>query len=159
MPMALRETVTVTGEAPIVDVDSSKTSAVYSLKQMENLPSGRLSFFDIIKQNPGFTTQTGDISSSARISAFGSNSEENSQYIDGVEVSSPETRNALATPTMEMFEEVEVTGIGASAEYGNFTGSYINIVTKSGGNRFSGSVGYYGQFDALTGDNNPAAVQ
>jgi outer membrane receptor protein involved in Fe transport len=155
MPMALRETVTVTGEAPIMDVDSSKTSAVYSLKQMENLPSGRLSFFDIIKQNPGFTTQTGDISSSARISAFGSNSEENSQYIDGVEVSSPELGTPWLTPTMEMFEEVEVTGIGASAEYGNFTGSYINIVTKSGGNRFSGSAGYYGQFDALTGDNNP----
>lgn len=155
MPAALRENVTVTGAAPLVDVGSSKTSAVYSLNQMENLPSGRLSFFDIIKQNPGFTTETGDFSSSSRISAFGSNSEENSQYIDGVEVSSPEIGTPWLLPTMEMFEEVEVTGIGASAEYGNFTGSYINIVTKSGGNRLSGSAGYYGQFDALTGDNNP----
>jgi hypothetical protein len=155
-PMTLQETVTVTGEAPIVDVAGSKTSTMYSLNQIENLPSGRLSFFDIIKQNPGFSPQTGDTSSStSQISAFGSNSEENGQYIDGVQLSSPETGIAWQQPTMEMFEEVEVTGIGASAEYGNFTGAYINIVTKSGGNEFSGSVGYYGQFDALTGDNNP----
>ncbi|MFQ5721466.1 MAG: TonB-dependent receptor plug domain-containing protein, partial [Candidatus Aminicenantales bacterium] len=46
-------------------------------------------------------------------------------------------------------------GIGASAEYGNFTGAVINIVTKSGGNTFSGSVSYYGQFHSLTDDNNP----
>jgi len=153
---ALRETVMVTGKAPIVDIAGSKTSTVYTLSQIENLPSGRLSFFDIIKQNPGFTTQTGDISSSSRISAFGSNSEENSHYVDGVDLSSPEVGTAWIMPTMEMFEEVEVTGIGASAEYGNFTGAYINIITKSGGNEFSGSVSYYGQFSGLTGDNNPA---
>jgi len=155
-PLILQESVTVIGEAPIVDVAGSKTSTMYSLNQIENLPSGRLSFFDIIKQNPGFSPQTGDtLSSTSQISAFGSNSEENSQYIDGVQLSSPETGIAWLQPTMEMFEEVEVTGIGASAEYGNFTGAVINIVSKSGGNKFSGHVGYYGQFDALTGDNNP----
>ena len=155
-PLVLQESVTVIGEAPIVDVAGSKTGTMYSLNQIENLPSGRLSFFDIIKQNPGFSPQTGDtLSSTSQISAFGSNSEENGQYIDGVQLSSPETGIAWLQPTMEMFEEVEVTGIGASAEYGNFTGAVINIVSKSGGNKFSGHVGYYGQFDALTGDNNP----
>jgi hypothetical protein len=154
---ALQETVTVTGEAPIVDVAAAKTSTIYSLNQIENLPSSRNSYFGIIKQNPGFTSQTGeaDIMSAARISAFGSNSEENGQYIDGVDVSSPEVGTAWLLPSMEMFEEVEVTGIGAAAEYGNFTGTYINIITKSGGNSLSGSLGYYGQFDLLTGDNNP----
>ncbi len=94
-PAALQESVTVTGEAPVVDVAAAKTSTVYSLKQIENLPTSRYSFFDIVKQNPGFSTQTGDIGSASRISAFGSNSEENSVYIDGVDVSSPELGTSL----------------------------------------------------------------
>ncbi|TRZ84477.1 TonB-dependent receptor, partial [bacterium] len=154
-PAVLKESLTVTGEAPVVDVAAAKTSTMYSLKQIENLPTSRSSYFDIVKQNPGFATQTGDAASWSRISAFGSNSEENSQYIDGVDVSSPDIGTAWLWPSMEMFEEVEVTGIGASAEYGNFTGAYINIITRSGGNNLSGSLSYYGQFDALTGDNNP----
>ena len=152
-PMVLQESITVTGESPIVDVASSKTSTMYNKDQIENLPSGRFSYFDIIKQNPGFTTLDGGPSS--RISAFGSSSEENGMYVDGVDLSNPEIGTAWLWPTMEMFEEVEVTGMGAAAEYGNFTGAVINIVSKSGGNKFSGHVGYYGQFDALSGDNNP----
>ncbi len=57
----------------------------------------------------------------------------------------------------EVFAEVETTGIGAPAEYGQFTGAVINIVTKSGGNKFEGSASYYGQFQKLVADNNPAS--
>ena len=152
-PMVLQESVTVTGETPIVDVASSKTSTLYNKDQIENLPTGRNSFFDIIKQNPGFSTLGGDFIS--RSSAFGSNFEENGMYVDGIDLSSPEIGTAWIMPTMEMFEEVEVTGMGAAAEYGNFAGAVINIVSKSGGNKFSGHFGYYGQFDGLSGDNNP----
>ena len=76
-------------------------------------------------------------------------------YLDGVDLSNPEIGTAWLWPSFDMFEEIEVSGLGAQAEYGNFTGAVVNIVTKSGGNRFSGTASYYGQFDALTGDNNP----
>lgn len=152
-PSAIEESITVTAESPIVDIESSTTSTTYDKEQIENLPSGRFTYFALIKMNPGFTTSYGEASS--RISAFGSNSEENAMYFDGVDMSNPEIGTAWMWPTVDMFEEVEVTGLGAPAEYGNFTGAVVNIVTKSGGNNFSGSASYYGQFQKLTGDNNP----
>jgi outer membrane receptor protein involved in Fe transport len=152
-PVTIEESITVTAESPIVDVESSTTSTMYDKDQIENLPSGRFTYFAIIKQNPGFTTSYGEASS--RISAFGSNSEENAMYLDGVDLSNPEIGTAWLWPTADMFEEVEVTGLGAPAEYGNFTGAVVNVVSKSGGNNFSGTAAYYRQFDALTDDNNP----
>jgi len=71
-PAAIEEAVTVTAVSPIVDVESSATSTTYDRDLMEKLPTARFTYFDIIKQNPGFTTNYGDASS--RISAFGSNS-------------------------------------------------------------------------------------
>ncbi|UCC41353.1 MAG: TonB-dependent receptor, partial [Candidatus Aminicenantes bacterium] len=149
----IEESITVTAVSPIVDVESSTTSTTYDKDQIENLPSGRFTYFAIIKQNPGFTTSYGEASS--RISAFGSNAEENAMYLDGVDMSNPEIGTAWMWPTVDMYEEVEVTGLGAPAEYGNFTGAVVNIVSKSGGNNFSGTASYYGQFQKLTGDNNP----
>lgn len=152
-PSAVEESITVTAESPIVDVESSSTSTTYDRDQIENLPSGRFTYFAIIKQNPGFTTSYGEASS--RISAFGSNSEENAMYLDGIDLSNPEIGTAWLWPSADMYEEVEVTGLGAPAEYGNFTGAVVNIVSKSGGNNFSGTAAYYGQFQSLTDDNNP----
>jgi len=152
-PVTIEESITVTAVSPIVDVESSATSTTYERDLIEKLPTARFTYFDIIKQNPGFTTNYGDADS--RISAFGSNSEENAMYMDGVDLSNPEIGTAWLWPTFDMFEEIEVSGIGAQAEYGNFTGAVVNIVSKSGGNTFSGTASYYGQFQKLTGDNNP----
>ncbi len=46
-------------------------------------------------------------------------------------------------------EEAKIMGIGAAAEYGNFTGIIFNLVTKSGGNEFSGhfETDFQGKFD------------
>jgi hypothetical protein len=94
----------------------------------------------------------------SRIVAFGSNSESNSFQVDGVELSSPAIGTGWVEVTQEAFEEVETYGFGAPAEYGSFTGAVVNVVTKSGGNSFHGALSYYGQFDALTADNNPWKV-
>ncbi|MBN1223089.1 MAG: TonB-dependent receptor [Candidatus Aminicenantes bacterium] len=156
-PTRLEESVTVTAESPLVDVTKSSLTTNYDKDIIEKLPTGRGTYFDIIKQNPGFSL-TGE-GGKSRFSAFGSNSEENAMYLDGVDLSNPEIGTAWIWSTADMFEEVEVKGVGAASEYGNFTGAVVNIVSKSGGNIFSGSAAYYGQFDALTGDNNPDKEQ
>ncbi len=149
----LEEQVTVTAAPPTVDVTQSGVSTTYGKDQLEKLPFNRSTYFDIVNQTAGFATSHGE--SSSRFMAYGSNSEENGMYIDGVDLSNPEIGTAWSWPTPDMFEEVEITGIGAQAEYGNFSGAVVNIVTKSGGNAFSGSASYYGQYKGLTGDNNP----
>ena len=149
----LEEQVTVTAATPVVDVTQSAVSTTYAKDQLEKLPFNRSTYFDIVNQTAGFATSHGE--SSSRFTAYGSNSEENAMYMDGVDLSNPEIGTAWSWPVPDMFEEIEVTGIGAQAEYGNFSGAVVNIVTKSGGNSFSGSASYYGQYKSLTGDNNP----
>lgn len=156
----LEETITITGKAPIIDVTKSGISTSFDKDLLEKIPSGRFTFLDVIKQTPGIVTEAGYIghgtmATHASFSAFGSNEESNSFQIDGLDMSNPRIGTPLLLPNQDLFAEVEVTGIGAPAEYGSFTGVVVNVVTKSGGNTFSGSLGYYGQFQALTDDNNP----
>jgi len=148
----VEESIEVIAEAPVVDVTKSGMSTTFSADQIENIPSGRFTVFDIIKQTPGLP-QTEQ--SEWRNAAFGSNYESNAYLVDGVNISSPDLGHAWNWQPQDMYEEVEFSGVGAPAEYGSFTGAVINIVTKSGGNTFSGGFSYYGQFQSLTDDNNP----
>jgi outer membrane receptor protein involved in Fe transport len=149
---SIEETVTVTAEAPVIDVRKSGISTNFGTELLEQLPSGRFTFFDVIKQAPGIMQPDQD---SSRNVAFGSNYESNSYQLDGVDFSNPEVGSSWQWVNPEVFAEVEALGIGAPAEYGNYTGAVINIVTKSGGKKFEGTLNYYGQFQELTSDNNP----
>ena len=85
-----------------------------------------------------------------RAIAFGSNQQSNSWNIDGIESSAPETGSSWWDPNVDAIEEVEIIGIGAPAEFGNSTGGVFNIVTKKGGDTFSGTGNYFYQSNALT---------
>lgn len=153
-PATLEESVTVTAKAPIVDVTNSGLSTNFDRDLLEKIPSGRFSFLDVVKQAPGIVTQSG-YGGDSLMSAFGSNNESNAFQIDGLDITNPRMGDTYLFPNQDLFIEVEVSGIGAPAEYGSFSGAVVNIVTKSGGNAFSGSVNYYGQFKGTTGENNP----
>ena len=45
-------------------------------------------------------------------------------------------------PDRDILEEVKISGSGANAEYGNFTGAMMNLITKSGGNTLDGLVSF-----------------
>lgn len=154
-PATLEETITVSAESPIVDVTKSGLSSTFDKDFLEKIPSGRFTFLDVVKQAPGIQ-QTGQ--DTDRNVAFGSNMESNAYYLDGIDISNPDIGIVWHWLNADAFEEVETSGIGNPAEYGQFTGAVVNIVTKSGGNTFSGSVSYYGQFDWLTDDNNTKKV-
>jgi hypothetical protein len=152
-PETLKETVEVIAKVPVIDVTSSGMSTSFSSENINNLPAGRHSFADVIKQAPGMLAQ--EESGELRWSFAGSGVQGNAIYYDGVDQSSPELGIPWTNPGQDIFEEVEVSGVGVPAEYGLITGAVINIVTKSGGNTFEGALSHYGQYDFLTGDNNP----
>ncbi len=149
---ALNEAVTVTAVNPRIDVTKTSMAVYFGKEELEKVPSGRFSFFDIIKQAPG--VQQADQDSQYSV-GFGSNLEANSYKIDGVDINNPEYGSGTLWVPADILDEVEISGVGSQAEYGQYTGAVVNMVTKSGGNRFAGSLSYYGQFDQLTADNNP----
>lgn len=151
-PKTLEEEVTVIAEAPLVDVEKTSFSSTYDSGVLQSLPTRRYTFFDMVQASPGITPSS---VGSSRVSSFGGGSEDNAYYIQGIDISSPETGAAWPWPMPDIIEEIEVTGIGAPAEYGNFTGAVINVLSKGGSNTFHGAVKYFIQHDKLTANNTP----
>ncbi len=125
----LKEEVTVIAEAPTVDIKSSETASVtLGDDLLRNLPFSNFAT-DIVDLAPGVTSGV----------AYGASESTGIAYqLDGVDVSDPDGGSAWIFLDPHIIEEAKIMGIGAPAEYGNFTGIIFNLVTKSGGNEFSG---------------------
>jgi len=146
----LSETVTVTGESPVVNLASSQVSTNYNREWLWNAPVRRFSYFDLINEAPG-VSQTSQVGSTTSATSLGSSTNENQYQIDGTETSS------TPWPNTDVVEEVEVLQLGASAEYGNVQGAVFNIVTRMGGNVLHGDGNMYIQNDKLTSRNTTQA--
>lgn len=150
----LEESVTVMAEAPVVDVKKSALSTNITSDLMEVLPMRRFTFFDYVGTTPGVTSSTGDHSNNWQ-SAMGSGTWQNTYYFDGVETTSPDNAGSWLWANPDQIEEIDVIVSGAPAEYGNFQGMVVNLVSKTGSNTFSGNLNFYYRANWLTGNNTP----
>jgi outer membrane receptor protein involved in Fe transport len=128
-PSTVQEQVTVMAQSPTVDVKSTETASVtLSNEILRNMPFSNFTA-DIVNMAPGVNNDT----------AYGaSNGTGISYQMDGVGVGDPDSGTAWVFVDSNIIEEAKVMGVGLPAEYGNFTGVIFNLVTKSGGNDFSG---------------------
>ncbi len=83
----------------------------------------------------------------------GSNIQANNYQIDGLAANHPGLGGDLIEPSLNWVERIEVKGLGAGAEYGNFQGGVINIVTKRGTNERTGSFRSTLESHLLNGSN------
>src|SRR5688572_8049372 len=142
----LTDTIEVTGAAPTVDVKSSAAQKNLTEEVLEYIPYSSRFGPDAIMLAPGVNPNN--------LTAFGSGGESSNAYmIDGVDVSDPEGGTQWLFANYNWFQEVQVIGLGAPAEYGGFTGVASNSLFRSGGNRFSGLFETLFQNDSLSGDN------
>lgn len=131
----LEQEVTVTGTAPLIDVKDSQMNATNLDKQM----------LETVGEETRFKSSTGLINLAPGIkddSAMGAGSRVSNQWqMDGQSLLTYVGSGAdWQYPDMNIIEEAQVSGSGANAEYGNFTGAVLNLITKSGGNAFEGLV-------------------
>lgn len=140
LQVAATEQIVVTGEAPVVDVSTTTGGSNYGAGVIDRLPVGR-NYTDIVKSNPGVSQDRADRQGrSAALTVYGSTSAENSFIIDGVDTTNVIRGLQGKAVNNEFIEEVEVKTDSYRAEYGNATGGIVNVITKSGGNDFRGSV-------------------
>jgi hypothetical protein len=126
----LSETLSVIGEAPVVDTTSSATNNQLSQDLLFNMP---------IRQGNTATNLLNFAPGINNGAAYGGDADTgNGLLIDGVDTRDPSGGSAWTFYNYNIVEEVQLTGIGAPAEYGAFTGAIVNTITKSGGNRFAG---------------------
>jgi outer membrane receptor protein involved in Fe transport len=152
---ALEQSVTVSAESPVVDAVHAGYTTSFNQQLLENIPSTRTSWFDTVAYAPAVKTDQVN-GNSATFIMYGTSSEQNSYQVNGIEVSSP-SGVVWDFPNSDYFEEVAVVGVGASAEYTGFQGGVVNIVTKSGGNRFRGTTSFYFVTNSLVASNGFAS--
>ncbi len=149
----LTETLTITAEAPLIDISSNEVSTNFGQDFVENIPVSRFGFDGLVAAAPG-SLQGGE--QSARTMVYGSSYDENSFQLDGADVNDNFFNEQLASPNIDAIQEVEVLSLGAPAEYGNLTGAVYNIVTRQGTNDFKGDINFFTQTDGLTSENTSA---
>ncbi len=115
--------------------DSTESQTTYTQALIEKLPIAR-TITQTVLLVPG-VTNTG--TSSNYITISGAMSFENLWMINGVVVNENIRGQSLPLYIEDAIQETTTSTSGVSAEYGRFQGGVINMLTKSGGNRFSGS--------------------
>jgi hypothetical protein len=158
---ALEETITVTGEAPIVDVQSATKQRVIDREVVDFLPSSRTQQ-SLTALIPGMSTtqlthqdvggQAGDRMTD--FSIHGSKVDDQRQMVNGLSIGGV-ARAGQATstpPSMSAMAEVTIdtSGVDASQPTG---GVRINFIPRDGGNRFSGTLFVTGANGSMQGDN------
>jgi outer membrane receptor protein involved in Fe transport len=161
MPVGtVEETITVTGEGPIVDTKTSTIDSRIDSTMLEKLPTSRDAFLDLALTTPGMApgsgapTQTTEFQSPT---AYSSATNENVFLINGVDATNPRAGSfgSLVSVNYDAVEEVRIVALGSKAEYGSFSGAAIDVQTKSGSNSFHGSAAGYTKIGDVA-SNQPA---
>lgn len=136
---SVKEEVVVVAPAPTIDVQSSKLATTVTTEFMQMLPLNR-NFSSIVAITPGTigSVMHGGVENS------------NAFEIDGVNVNDPEMHGRMVTAQFDSIEEIEIITGGIPAQVGLSSGSFVNVVTKSGGNSFHGSAQVFYSSEDMT---------
>ncbi|MDH4258478.1 MAG: TonB-dependent receptor, partial [Candidatus Aminicenantes bacterium] len=158
-PGAIEEEVTVIAVSPVVDAKSSTIAAYIERDLLDKLPTSRDAFYDLSLTTPGMVAQGKDGDWLPSPNAYGSTSNENIFLINGVNTTNPRAAayGSLVKVNYDAVEEVRVIALGSKAEYGNFTGVAIDVLTKSGSNELHGNIALY-SIAGKAADNQPKPV-
>jgi outer membrane receptor protein involved in Fe transport len=139
---AVEESVTVTGQSPLIDTTVAATATQVTKENLENIPTGRNGYIGLMQFAPG-TRPPLDVGGSTNnanpsFRAFGQ-SDQAWQTIDGVMTSNPRIGDSGNYFDFTAFQEATVETVGHDASIGA-RGVAVNTVIKSGGNETHGSV-------------------
>ncbi len=158
---ATTEKVEVSSDALHVDTESTQMGDVITGKTMTDVPLVTRSYTDLLGLQPGVAQTasqmtgayagpfisagfavpqvSGDLDSGA-VSVNGMRESENGFILNGILVQELGFSGAGAIPNLDSIYEFRILTNNPDAEYGNYSGGLINVVTKSGTNGFHGNL-------------------
>jgi hypothetical protein len=139
---AVSDKILVTGEAPLVQAESSSTGEVVDNKRIEEVPLNGRQFQNLAELVPGVNDPAFGSSLGFRggINIDGAREEENGFMLDGVDIVENVVKSVALRPSVDFVDEFKVDTGTYSAEYGIFGGGQVRATTKSGTNAVHGTL-------------------
>ncbi len=142
MKASASETITVTGEAPMVDVHKTDTSTNIVPEQIESLPVADRDFQRLAFIAPGVQRERGGFRfiGGGPVIGSGGNASQATILVDGVDLTDPALGLARTRFSQDAIREFRVISNRFDTEIGGSAGGALSIVTKSGTNDLHGNV-------------------
>jgi carboxypeptidase family protein len=158
---AVSDSVSVTAEAALVDTGSATLGTVIENRRVRDLPLNGRNALALTLLNPGVVSNAGPLNSGfgdrgtqlSTISINGSPSSMNNQTLDGNNNILSYAGEVGIPPAVDAVEEFKVQSGAMSAEFGFTAGGTINLITKSGTNRFHGTLYEFFRNDKMDARN------
>ncbi|HMH05327.1 MAG TPA: carboxypeptidase regulatory-like domain-containing protein [Terriglobales bacterium] len=168
------EKVEVSGDAVQLDTASTQMGQVISERTITAVPLVTRSYTDLLALQPGvspissglaggqggqfsatgftFTNVSGDLNA-GNLSVNGQRESSNGFLLNGTTVQEFAFSGTAIIPNLDSIAEFRIVTNNFDAEYGNYAGGQINVITKSGANRFHGSAFEFLRNTAFDGTN------
>src|SRR6266852_7815760 len=142
------ETVEVTSETPLLQVETSSLGQVVEERKANELPLNGRNIYNLITVSPAAVAQGQAGGSPVGPNPFGwgnyqvggSFGNESAEYLDGQPLNIGYINLPIVIPTQDSIGEFKVQYNDLGAEWGKFSGGIINLSTKSGTNKLHGEV-------------------
>lgn len=147
---SVTETETVTANALQVETQNTQLGEVIDSAKITGVPLNGRAFTDLLALQPGVSPYqnagggdtrpvSGNLDTGNQ-SVNGGRESSNGFMINGADANEGESNGAAIIPNLDSIEQFRIITNNFDAEYGNFSGGQINVVTKSGTNQFHGDV-------------------
>jgi hypothetical protein len=152
----LQETITVTGETPVVDVQTVKRETVLDAEVIQSVPGAR-TVGNLLNATPGLTVDGNGINPTPTMTFFsarGGQTNEGRMTVNGLTVAAAFNGGGVSSYILDTVnsDEVSVTVSGGMGE-SDTGGPVMNLVPRAGGNQFRGSAFYNNAGDWSRSDN------
>lgn len=138
---AQTESVTVTGEIPLLRVEDAQTGLVIDNRRVQELPQYNRNALAFAALTPNVNGTSDQMSRGSDFRINGGRTAQTEYFIDGLAVTTGYYHDVPpSVPSMEAVGEFKVITNGLSAEYGRLSGGAVTLATRSGTNEYHGSV-------------------
>lgn len=144
------ETVTVRGEAPLVETTKSSLGKVVSREQIDTLPLPGRQAATLAQLLPGVVPRTG---TDEPVTAGGQPRGSGEALVDGVSNEGMAINSIRSNAPPDAIQEFQVLTSQYAAEFGNASGLILNTITRSGTNEVHGRVYYFHRDEGLDARN------
>ena len=144
------ETVTVAAATPALQTDESTVGTLIGSEATQNLPLNGRNVLNLITLSAGVTgglsnamnsgTRPDDRRQGSNFSANGQSDENNNNMIDGMDNNERFIGSVGVKPSIDAVEQIKVFTNLYTAEVSRSGGGVVDLITKSGGNRFHGTL-------------------